>query len=160
MPCKGHAVSQIEDSSHSRLTDYIGTRWYRSPEVLLGRPYRMPSGRMWRPDYGRAVDLWAVGCLFGEMMLGQAIFRGSTDIDQLHRIQKCCGALPVFMAEQYRRNPKHKSTSTKTSTTTTTTKTLYNSNTNNNNNNNNNNNQDGKQARDQQPRPQAQQQQQ
>lgn len=40
------------------LTDYVATRWYRAPEILLG------STR-----YTKGVDMWAVGCILGEMLL-------------------------------------------------------------------------------------------
>jgi len=39
-----------------KLTDYVATRWYRSPELLLNNK-----------DYGRPVDIWAVGCIMGEL---------------------------------------------------------------------------------------------
>jgi serine/threonine protein kinase len=39
------------------LTDYVATRWYRSPELLVGDKH-----------YGSGVDVWAVGCLFAEMV--------------------------------------------------------------------------------------------
>jgi len=54
------------------LTDYITTRWYRAPEVMIS----------WQ-DYSTGVDVWAVGCIFGEMMLGKPIFVGT---DELHQV--------------------------------------------------------------------------
>ena len=42
--------------ANENLTDYVATRWYRSPELLLN--YK---------DYGRPVDIWAVGCIMGEL---------------------------------------------------------------------------------------------
>jgi len=48
------------------LTDYVATRWYRAPEILLG------STR-----YGKAVDMWSLGCIFGEMLGGKPVFQGS-----------------------------------------------------------------------------------
>jgi cyclin-dependent kinase-like len=41
------------------MTDYVATRWYRSPELLLGDE-----------AYGKAVDIWAIGCILGEMSDG------------------------------------------------------------------------------------------
>lgn len=41
------------------LTDYVATRWYRSPELLLGDE-----------NYGKPVDIWAIGCILGEMCDG------------------------------------------------------------------------------------------
>ena len=45
------------------LTDYIATRWYRAPELLLGAPYQQPWGQLTNPQYGCPVDIWAAGCL-------------------------------------------------------------------------------------------------
>ena len=39
----------------------------------------------------RAVDIWAIGCLFSEMLTGEPLFPGESDIDQLHLIMKCFG---------------------------------------------------------------------
>jgi len=64
------------------LTDYVATRWYRAPELLLGTR-----------SYGKAVDLWALGCIMGELIDGQPLFPGETEIDQLYIIQKALGPL-------------------------------------------------------------------
>jgi len=50
----------------SKYTDYVATRWYRAPELLVGIP-----------DYGPAVDVWAVGCLAAELLTGQPLFPGT-----------------------------------------------------------------------------------
>lgn len=57
------------------MTDYVATRWYRSPELLLGDE-----------DYGKPVDIWAIGCILGEMCDGQPLFPGDSEVDQLHVI--------------------------------------------------------------------------
>ncbi|XP_078492511.1 uncharacterized protein LOC100179468 isoform X3 [Ciona intestinalis] len=75
-------------------TDYVATRWYRAPELLVGDT-----------KYGRAVDIWAVGCLVGEMLQGDPIFPGKSDIDQLNRILKCVGNLCPRHREIFQRNP-------------------------------------------------------
>ena len=41
--------------------------------------------------YCRAVDVWAIGCLFSELLTGDPLFPGESDIDQLHLIMKCFG---------------------------------------------------------------------
>ena len=61
-------------------TDYVATRWYRAPELLVGDT-----------GYGRAIDIWAVGCLFSEMLTGEPLFPGESDIDQLYLVTKCFG---------------------------------------------------------------------
>ncbi|CAN0093966.1 unnamed protein product, partial [Heterosigma akashiwo] len=56
------------------LTDYVATRWYRAPEILLG------STR-----YTKGVDMWAVGCILGEMVSGRPIFPGTSTMNQRRR---------------------------------------------------------------------------
>ncbi|XP_041926346.1 cyclin-dependent kinase-like 2 isoform X2 [Alosa sapidissima] len=75
-------------------TDYVATRWYRAPELLVGDP-----------KYGKAVDIWAVGCLFMEMLSGEPLFPGDSDIDQLYHIIRCIGSLTPRHQEMFYRNP-------------------------------------------------------
>ncbi|CAH8520448.1 unnamed protein product [Heterobilharzia americana] len=63
-------------------TDYVATRWYRSPELLVGDT-----------QYGPPVDVWAIGCVFAEMLLGCPLWPGSSDLDQLYLITKNLGDL-------------------------------------------------------------------
>ncbi len=63
------------------LTDYVATRWYRAPELLLSN------------NYGKEVDIWAAGCILGEITDGEALFPGESEIDQLFCIQKILGKL-------------------------------------------------------------------
>jgi mitogen-activated protein kinase 15 len=60
---------------HAALTDYIATRWYRSPEVLLGTKV-----------YDLSMDMWAVGCIVAELLLGTPLFRGDSTLNQLSMI--------------------------------------------------------------------------
>lgn len=48
------------------MTEYVATRWYRAPEILFGSQ-----------KYSKAIDMWSVGCILGEMINGKAIFAGS-----------------------------------------------------------------------------------
>eukprot|EP00731_Ephydatia_muelleri_P029666 Em0021g189a len=75
-------------------TDYVATRWYRAPELLVGDT-----------NYGRAIDVWAVGCLFSEMLTGEPLCPGESDIDQLYLITKCFGSLISRHREIFSRNP-------------------------------------------------------
>ncbi|XP_061196821.1 cyclin-dependent kinase-like 2 isoform X3 [Saccostrea echinata] len=75
-------------------TDYVATRWYRAPELLVGDT-----------KYGRAVDIWAIGCLLAEMLTGEPLFPGDSDIDQLYHIVKCFGNLTPRHKEVFLRNP-------------------------------------------------------
>ncbi|XP_044176321.1 cyclin-dependent kinase-like 5 isoform X1 [Acropora millepora] len=79
-----------------QFTDYVATRWYRSPELLLGAPY------------GKPVDMWAIGCILGELSDGQPVFPGESEIDQLFTIQKVLGALPPDQMEMFYNNPRFK----------------------------------------------------
>ncbi|CAK9147540.1 unnamed protein product [Ilex paraguariensis] len=65
------------------LTSRVVTLWYRAPELLLGST-----------DYGVGIDLWSTGCLLAEMFEGRPIMPGRTEVEQLHRIFKLCGAPP------------------------------------------------------------------
>jgi cyclin-dependent kinase-like len=67
------------------ITDYVATRWYRSPELLLSYPM-----------YGKSVDMWAIACILGELIDGQPIFPGDNEVDQLFQIQKLLGPMPSF----------------------------------------------------------------
>ena len=65
------------------LTDYVATRWYRAPELLLGSR-----------AYDLNVDVFAIGCLMGEMADGQPMFPGESDADQLCVMQRALGGVP------------------------------------------------------------------
>jgi len=62
------------------LTDYVATRWYRPPEILLGST-----------SYTMDVDIWSVGCILGELMSGKPIFPGTSTMNQLDRILQVTG---------------------------------------------------------------------
>jgi len=102
-------------SEHTVLTDYVATRWYRAPELLLGPPFRDENGREVRSPYGKAVDMWAVGCLMGELSDGEPMFAGDSDIDQLMRIQKVQGQLTPTQSALFRKNPSNSGVDTSTS---------------------------------------------
>ncbi|XP_066928896.1 cyclin-dependent kinase-like 5 isoform X2 [Clytia hemisphaerica] len=80
--CDFGFARSITDSGTGQYTDYVATRWYRSPELLLGG------------GYGKAVDIWSIGCILGELSDGQPVFPGESEIDQLYVIQKLIGPLP------------------------------------------------------------------
>ena len=77
------------------MTDYVATRWYRSPELLLGGSC-----------YGKVVDMWAIGCIMGELTDGQPLFPGESEIDQLYVIQKIMGNLTYEQQEAFQKNPR------------------------------------------------------
>ncbi|KAK1443357.1 mitogen-activated protein kinase [Babesia gibsoni] len=57
------------------LTDYVATRWYRAPEILVGST-----------KYTKSVDMWAVGCILAELLIGKPLFPGSSTINQLSKV--------------------------------------------------------------------------
>ena len=82
------------------MTSQVVTRWYRSPELLLGAK-----------NYEPAVDIWSCGCIFAELMLRTPYFAAETDIGQLNVIMRargtptekewlCLKALPDFFEVQ------------------------------------------------------------
>ncbi|KAI9022933.1 kinase-like domain-containing protein [Phycomyces nitens] len=70
-----------ELKSKPPYTEYVSTRWYRAPEVLL----RSTS-------YSSPVDLWAVGAIFAEIVTLRPLFPGQSEIDQLYRICQLLGS--------------------------------------------------------------------
>eukprot|EP01125_Pyxidicula_operculata_P012913 TRINITY_DN4251_c1_g3_i5.p1 TRINITY_DN4251_c1_g3~~TRINITY_DN4251_c1_g3_i5.p1 ORF type:complete len:521 (+),score=174.19 TRINITY_DN4251_c1_g3_i5:676-2238(+) len=63
-------------------THVVVTLWYRSPELLLGTKLYTP-----------AIDMWSIGCVFAEIILGKPIFKGKGEIDQLDQIFKTLGSV-------------------------------------------------------------------
>mmetsp|Transcript_59783 Transcript_59783/g.192409 ORF Transcript_59783/g.192409 Transcript_59783/m.192409 type:complete len:460 (+) Transcript_59783:88-1467(+) len=75
------SVVQANDNAQNPvLTDYVATRWYRAPEILLGST-----------SYTKGVDLWSVGCILGELISGKPIFPGTSTMNQLDRIMEVTG---------------------------------------------------------------------
>ncbi|CAK9437343.1 uncharacterized protein LODBEIA_P17210 [Lodderomyces beijingensis] len=64
----------------SLLTEYVATRWYRAPEIMLNAS-----------DYSTAIDVWSVGCILFELLIYKAIFPGSDYINQLKLIFEVLG---------------------------------------------------------------------
>lgn len=108
------------------LTDYVSTRWYRAPELLLGFT-----------RYGYEVDIWAVGCIMGvrdgfarrlptrtrpafvhhqsdaqergslqELIEGQPLFPGESDVDQLYVIQRMLGPITPGQTARFMQIPR------------------------------------------------------
>lgn len=74
-----------EINSKPPYTDYVSTRWYRAPELLLHSN-----------NYTCAIDIWAVGCIFGELYTLQPMFPGRSEIDQIFKICQVIGAPNVI----------------------------------------------------------------
>jgi serine/threonine protein kinase len=72
------------DGTH--MTDYVATRWYRAPEVIVA------TGM-----YGKAIDMFSVGCILAELLLRKPIFPGADQYDMLKRIAEVLGGPPESM---------------------------------------------------------------
>ncbi|XP_028967676.1 serine/threonine-protein kinase ICK [Galendromus occidentalis] len=85
--CMGPDTIKIADFGLAReirsrppYTDYVSTRWYRAPEILLRSTH-----------YSSPIDIWAVGCIFSELYTLQPLFPGRSEIDQIFRICSVLG---------------------------------------------------------------------
>ncbi|GFH27189.1 protein kinase domain-containing protein [Haematococcus lacustris] len=86
----------INEQGHLKL--------YRAPELLLGPPYEDVHGTV-QSKYGPAIDMWAIGCLMGELMDGEPLFAGDSDLDQLYRIQTVLGPVTPSQQALFNSNP-------------------------------------------------------
>ncbi|KAF4039228.1 Protein kinase domain [Phytophthora infestans] len=77
----------------AKYTEYVSTRWYRAPELLVGDV-----------SYGKAVDVWSIGCMFAEIATGLPLFPGDSDIDQLYHIIRCLGRITSRQQDLFRKN--------------------------------------------------------
>lgn len=77
-------ISDLGSVSHTALphpySAYISTRWYRAPECLLTSGF-----------YGPKMDVWALGCVFYEILTFNPLFPGDNELDQLHKIHEIIG---------------------------------------------------------------------
>lgn len=68
----------IQEGGRQGMTEYVVTRWYRAPELVLTHCYTS------------AVDLWAVGCVLGELLNGKVLFPGR---DFKHQVETICAVI-------------------------------------------------------------------
>merc|ERR1719422_2765739 len=73
---------------HQRVYTYIQSRFYRSPEVILGLPYSMP------------IDMWSFGCILAELYTGYPLFPGENEGEQLACIMEVMGIPPTPVMDQ------------------------------------------------------------
>ncbi|ESQ47083.1 hypothetical protein EUTSA_v10027682mg [Eutrema salsugineum] len=76
-------ANMVTAKNRNQLTSRVVTLWYRAPELLMGST-----------SYGVSIDLWSVGCVFAEILMGKPILKGRTEIEQLHKIYKLSGSPP------------------------------------------------------------------
>lgn len=65
------------------MTDLVVTLWYRAPELLLGATV-----------YDTAIDMWSIGCLAAELLLGEPLLMGKNEIDQTTKVGDTWLAIP------------------------------------------------------------------
>jgi len=83
----GLARLQVDGPSDARhMTDYVATRWYRAPEIIVG------AG-----TYDKAIDMFSVGCILAELLLRKPIFPGADQYDMLKRLCEVLGPPPDHM---------------------------------------------------------------
>ncbi|RYY33454.1 hypothetical protein EON62_04225, partial [archaeon] len=70
-----------ETRSRPPYTDYVSTRWYRAPEVIMSMP-----------NYNSPIDLWAAGAVMVELITGRPVFPGTSAMNQLFAISAQLGA--------------------------------------------------------------------
>lgn len=63
-----------------KYTNRVVTLWYRAPELLLGET-----------EYGPAIDMWSMGCVFSELLAGSPPFKGKKEPEQVEKIFEKCG---------------------------------------------------------------------
>uniref|UniRef100_A0A0K0F5T3 Mitogen-activated protein kinase n=1 Tax=Strongyloides venezuelensis TaxID=75913 RepID=A0A0K0F5T3_STRVS len=77
-------LARVSDPDHDHtgfLTEYVATRWYRAPEIMLNSK-----------GYTKAIDVWSVGCILAEMLNNRPLFPGKHYLDQLNLILAVVGS--------------------------------------------------------------------
>ncbi|CAH4037203.1 mitogen-activated protein kinase 1 [Pieris rapae] len=77
-------LARVADPDHDHtgfLTEYVATRWYRAPEIMLNSK-----------GYTKSIDIWSVGCILAEMLSNRPIFPGKHYLDQLNHILGVLGS--------------------------------------------------------------------
>jgi len=70
----------LERHDEANMTEYVATRWYRAPEILLGSV-----------NYTYGVDMWSIGCILGELLGGKPMFPGTSTLNQVERCLEVTG---------------------------------------------------------------------
>ncbi|KDO31813.1 CMGC/MAPK protein kinase [Saprolegnia parasitica CBS 223.65] len=84
-------LARPKDVDDLGMTEYVVTRWYRAPELLLGS------------TYGEGVDVWAAGCIMAEMLGRKPLFPGRSYVHQLQLIMNVLG---VPEEHSFKENPQ------------------------------------------------------
>lgn len=87
--CDFGFARSLQKNASAVYTDYVSTRWYRSPELLVGDA-----------NYHKSVDTWAIGCIYAEMYNGIPLFPGDSDIHTLKLIIDILGGSQKLTEKQ------------------------------------------------------------
>lgn len=68
------------ESTKGPMTEYVATRWYRAPEIMLSSS-----------NYSKAIDVWSAGCIFAELLGGKVLFPGKDYVHQMSLIINIVG---------------------------------------------------------------------
>ena len=63
------------DPPPPKMTQLVVTLWYRAPELLLGTE-----------NYGKPIDIWSIGCIFGELLTKEPLLQGKNEVDELSKV--------------------------------------------------------------------------
>ena len=83
--------------SNPPFTEYISTRWYRSPECLLTDGY-----------YNYKMDIWGLGCVFFEILTLVPLFPGDDEIDEVNKINSILGSPSDELFEKFIKHSAHR----------------------------------------------------
>ncbi|EJT49955.1 MAP kinase [Trichosporon asahii var. asahii CBS 2479] len=73
-------TGEAPQNEELRMTEYVATRWYRAPEIMLSNK-----------RYTSAIDVWSIGCILGELLGLKPLFKGKDYVDQLNLILNVLG---------------------------------------------------------------------
>ncbi|EKM81834.1 hypothetical protein AGABI1DRAFT_54872 [Agaricus bisporus var. burnettii JB137-S8] len=77
------------DENTPHLTEYVATRWYRAPEIMLA--FRR---------YNVAIDVWSIGCILAELLMQKPLFKGKDYVDQLNKIFDVLGSPEEYIMQK------------------------------------------------------------
>lgn len=77
---------------HEKVYTYIQSRFYRSPEIILGLPYDV------------SIDMWSFGCILAELFTGYPLFPGENETEQLAYTMEMYGVPPAHLIAQSARS--------------------------------------------------------
>ena len=84
------------DDNSGFMTEYVATRWYRAPEIMLTFK-----------EYTKAIDVWSVGCILAEMLSGKPLFPGKDCMSPLHLSSVCSNMPRPPPVDAHSRCPRH-----------------------------------------------------